>query len=104
MNKSQHQLDYLREYTPDLVAALTNLGQASGYYDADGHYTRTQPVFNAFGIGTSNELVARSPSLRNQGLQRVSGRCPGGAVQPSPDGSAPWKVPGCNPATTPPGP
>jgi phospholipid/cholesterol/gamma-HCH transport system substrate-binding protein len=104
MNQSQAQLDYLREYTPDVVAALTNLGQAGGYYDANGHYVRTQPVFNAFGLNGSNELTSRSPALRNQGIQVVHGRCPGGAVQPSPDGSAPWKVPGCNPATTPPGP
>jgi phospholipid/cholesterol/gamma-HCH transport system substrate-binding protein len=104
MNQSQAQLDYLREYTPDVVAALTNLGQAGGYYDANGHYVRTQPVFNAFGLSGSNELTSRSPALRNEGLQVVHGRCPGGAVQPSPDGSAPWKVPGCNPATTPPGP
>ena len=104
MNRSQHQLDYLREYAPDVVASLANLGQASGYYDANGHYTRTQPVFNAFGISGANQLVTRSPSLRNQGLHQVSGRCPGGAVQPTPDGSAPWSVLGCNPATTPPGP
>jgi phospholipid/cholesterol/gamma-HCH transport system substrate-binding protein len=104
MDKSQHQLDYLREYTPDVIAAITNFGQASGYYDANGHYTRTQPVFNAFSINGANQLVPRPPGLRDQGFQQVSGRCPGGAVQPTPDGSAPWRVPGCNPASTPPGP
>ena len=104
MNRSQHQLDYLREYTPDLVGSLTNIGQAGAYYDANGHYTRTQPVFNAFGINAANQLVSRSPSLRNEGLHQVSGRCPGGAVQPTPDRSAPWPVLGCNPASTPPGP
>ena len=104
MNRSQHQLDYLREYTPDLVGSLTNIGQAGAYYDANGHYTRTQPVFNAFGINAANQLVSRSPSLRTEGLQQVSGRCPGGAIQPTPDRSAPWPVLGCNPASTPPGP
>ena len=44
-NDSQPQVDYLREYTPDVVAALTNLGQAGAYYDANGHYARTQPCF-----------------------------------------------------------
>jgi phospholipid/cholesterol/gamma-HCH transport system substrate-binding protein len=104
MNRSQHQLDYLREYAPDVIASIGNISQASGYYDANGHYTRTQPVFNAFGITGANQLVSRSPALRDQGLHQVSGRCPGGAVQASPDGSAPWPVLGCNPATTPPGP
>ena len=104
MNRSQHQLDYLREFTPDVVGSITNLGQASGYYDANGHYTRTQPVFNAFGLNGANQLVSRSPSLRNEGLHQVKSRCPGGAVQPTPDHSAPWPVLGCNPANTPPGP
>ncbi len=105
MNDSQAQLDYLREFAPDVVAALSNLGQAAAYYDANGHYTRTQPVFSAFGLDASNQLQALpSQSLRNQGQQVVRSRCPGGAVQPSPDGSAPVRVPGCNPANTPPGP
>jgi phospholipid/cholesterol/gamma-HCH transport system substrate-binding protein len=104
-NASQPQLDYLREYAPDVVAALTNLGQAGAYYDANGHYTRTQPVFGAFGLNGFNQLTALpSASLRYNGLQVVHGRCPGGAVQPSPDGSAPVRVAGCNPASTPPGP
>jgi phospholipid/cholesterol/gamma-HCH transport system substrate-binding protein len=104
MNASQAQLDYLREFTPDVVAALTNLGQASGYYDANGHYTRTQPVFGAFAVNGANQLTPQSPSLRFDGLHVVRSRCPGGAVQPTPDGSAPVKVPGCNPNNTPPGP
>ncbi len=104
LNTSQPQLDYLREYAPDVVASLTNLGQAGAYYDANGHYTRTQPVFGTFGLNGVNQLVPQLPSARYNGLQVVHGRCPGGAVQPPPDGSAPARVPGCNPASTPPGP
>jgi phospholipid/cholesterol/gamma-HCH transport system substrate-binding protein len=104
MNDSQAQLDYLREFTPDVVAALTNLGQAGAYYDANGHYQRTQPMFGAFGLDASNQLTEKPPSDRYLGLQEVHSRCPGGAVQPPPDGSAPVKVPNCNPSTTPPGP
>ena len=105
MNASQAQLDYLREFTPDVVAALTNLGQAAAYYDANGHYTRTQPVFGAFwaGRGESASVTARR-RCGTSGLHVVRSRCPGGAVQPTPDGSAPVPVPGCNPANTPPGP
>jgi phospholipid/cholesterol/gamma-HCH transport system substrate-binding protein len=105
MNDSQAQLDYLREFAPDVVAALTNLGQTAAYYDANGHYTRTQPMFSAFGLDANNQLqTLPSQSLRNQGQQVVRRRCPGGAVQPPPDGSAPVRVPGCDPTTTPPGP
>jgi phospholipid/cholesterol/gamma-HCH transport system substrate-binding protein len=103
-NDSQPQVDYFRQYTPDVVAALTNLGQIGAYYDANGHYARTQPWFGAFGVNGANELTNRFPSQRYDGLHNVNRRCPGGAVQPSPDGSSPVGVPGCNKADTPPGP
>jgi phospholipid/cholesterol/gamma-HCH transport system substrate-binding protein len=104
MNDSQAQLDTFREYTPDVVAALTNLGQTGAYYDANGHYARTQPYFNAFALDGFNELVPKPASQRYSGLQVVHGRCPGGATQATPDGSAPWLVPGCALSATPPGP
>ena len=104
MDASQNQLDNLREYTPDVIAALTDIGQASAYYDANGHYVRVQPSFFAFGLDSQNQLTTRPPSERYQGLQNVSARCPGGAVQPAPDGSAPHAVPGCQPSSSPPGP
>jgi phospholipid/cholesterol/gamma-HCH transport system substrate-binding protein len=104
LNASQHQLDYLREFTPDVVAALTNLGQAGAYYDANGHYVRTAPVLNALTLNGANQLTTQFPSQRYQGLQVVHNRCPGGAVQATPDGSAPEVVPGCSASSTPPGP
>jgi len=87
-----------------VIAALTDLGQASAYYDANGHYVRVQPSFFAFGLNSQNQLTQRPPSERYQGLQNVTARCPGGAVQPAPDGSAPHAVAGCNANATPPGP
>jgi phospholipid/cholesterol/gamma-HCH transport system substrate-binding protein len=97
MNASQLQLNYLRYYTPDVVAALSNIGQTGAYYDANGHYARTQPTFFAFKLSPQNALEAKPPSQRYDGLANVKNRCPGGALQPAPDGSAPWAVPGCNP-------
>ena len=90
------QLNYLRDYTPDVIAALSNVGQASSYYDANGHYVRTQPDTLALQINGSNELVAQPPSQRYAGLTHVTTRCPGSAVPPTPDGSAPVAVPGCS--------
>jgi phospholipid/cholesterol/gamma-HCH transport system substrate-binding protein len=104
MNASQSQLDSLREYTPDVVAALANVGQASAYYDANGHYVRVQPTFFALDTDSQNRLETRPPSERYQGLDVAHARCPGAALQPSPDGSAPNPVPGCQPGSTPPGP
>lgn len=103
-NDSTDQVAYLRDYTPDVVAALTNLGQAGAYYDANGHYVRTQPSLFAFALNSSNQLTTQFPGDRYQGLQVVHNRCPGSAVQPSPDGSAPASVPGCQTSDVPPGP
>jgi phospholipid/cholesterol/gamma-HCH transport system substrate-binding protein len=94
LNDSQAQLDYLREYTPDVVAALTNVGQASAYYDANGHYLRAMPELFAFALTSSHQLTTQFPAQRYAGLQTARSRCPGAAVQPTPDGSAPHAVPG----------
>jgi phospholipid/cholesterol/gamma-HCH transport system substrate-binding protein len=104
MDDSQAQLDYLRNYTPDVVGALTNLGQIGATYDANGHYTRTQPALFPFALNGANQLTTRFPSQRYQGLHSVRTRCPGSATQPSPDGSAPQPVPGCSTSSVPPGP
>lgn len=103
-NVSQAQTDYLREYTPDLVAALSDVGQAGANYDANGHYFRVQPALEPFTLNSSGQLTMQFPSQRYQGLQAVRTRCPGGAVQPTPDGSAPTPVAGCDETSTPPGP
>jgi phospholipid/cholesterol/gamma-HCH transport system substrate-binding protein len=104
LNDSEKQVEYLRDFTPDVVGALTNLGQAGAYYDANGHYVRTQPVLFPFTIDSNNELTTQFPSQRYAGLHAAGNRCPGSAVQASPDGSAPEQVPGCSTTAVPPGP
>lgn len=104
LNDSEGQVEYLRNYTPDVVAALTNLGQAGAYYDANGHYVRTQPVLFPFGLDSNNELTMQFPSQRYDGLKAVRTHCPGSASQATPDGSAPQSVPGCSTSDVPPGP
>jgi phospholipid/cholesterol/gamma-HCH transport system substrate-binding protein len=101
--QSKPQLDYLREYTPDVVAALSDVGQASSNYDAFGHYVRSQPDVFALTINGANQLVQQFPDQRYAGLHHVTARCPGSAVQPAPDGSAPNSVPGCDSSQVPPG-
>lgn len=100
---SSSQVAYLRQYWPDVIAALADVGQASAYYDANGHYLRTQPALFPFSLDSSNRLSTQFPSQRYQGLQVVHNRCPGSAVQPTPDGSAPSSVPGCDTTAVPPG-
>jgi ABC-type transporter Mla subunit MlaD len=97
------QIQSLRAYTPDIVAALANTGQLSGYYDANGHYGRSEPFYGAYGI-SGGTLTDQSPANRYNGLTVVkTGRCPGSATQPG-DKSMPVSVPGCNTSNTPAGP
>jgi phospholipid/cholesterol/gamma-HCH transport system substrate-binding protein len=102
--ESRPQINYLRQYTPDVVAALTNVGQAGAYYDANGHYVRTQPLLFPFTTDSMGQLVTQNPSLKYQGLEHATNRCPGSAVQPSPDGSTPSAVGGCDTSQVLPGP
>ncbi|HWG07417.1 MAG TPA: MlaD family protein [Solirubrobacteraceae bacterium] len=79
-------------YSPDLEGTLREFGQASAYYDANGHYVRVNPVFPDFAPGGGeNNLTPSSPGAALAPLK--SGqlrRCPGGATQPAADGSSPF--------------
>ena len=41
-------LEFARPYTPELVGWFRDFGQGAANYDANGHYARVQPIFNAF--------------------------------------------------------
>jgi phospholipid/cholesterol/gamma-HCH transport system substrate-binding protein len=98
------QIQALRQYTPDIVAALANTGQLDGYYDANGHYGRSEPLYGAYGISSSGTLTNQAPQDRYNGLTVVkTGRCPGGATQPA-DGSMPEAASGCDTTNKPTGP
>jgi len=104
-DRSQEFVDTLRQYTPDLVGALTKLGQTTSYYDANGHYARVQPLFSPFVYDPETNELRRAPDGgRIDAFERGrSRRCPGSAVQPPPDGSAPFEVEDCDPDAVPPG-
>jgi len=105
MNRSQDFVDTLRQYTPDLAGWFTKFGQSAAAYDANGNYARIQPIFSPFSVNDATGLLTPvTPAQRLDGFeQRQFRRCPGGAMQPPPDGSAPIAVPGCDPGTSPPG-
>jgi phospholipid/cholesterol/gamma-HCH transport system substrate-binding protein len=112
--KSQPVLQTARPYVPELVGWFRDFGQGASNYDANGHYARIQPIFNAFQFNDNpagGVLTAVPPGDRFQGLQTgVTRRCPGAASQPAADGSAPWTDNGnldssdCDPSLVPPGP
>ncbi len=111
LNKSLPVLSFIRPYTPDFVGWLRDFGQSTSNYDANGHYARVQPVFNAFKYNQAANTLTPVPSAeRLPGLQNGADlvpRCPGAAAQPPADGSAPWRDSGgtldCNASIFPPG-
>ena len=56
LTKGQDVVQFARPYTVDLVGWVRELGQATAFYDANGHYARVSPAFNAYKYdsGTNN--------------------------------------------------
>lgn len=103
-DRSQEFVDTLRQYTPDLAGFLTKFGQAASAYDANGHYARVAPIFSPFRSDPdTGELFRVDDGERLDDFELgPRRRCPGGATQPPPDGSAPFPVADCDPSATPP--
>jgi len=105
-------IKFVRPYTPDLVGWLRDFGQGSANYDANGHFARIQPIFNAYSFDDNpagGTLTPIPPSQRLAGLQTGQvRRCPGAASQAPVDGSAPFRdsdgTLDCDPSLVLPGP
>jgi phospholipid/cholesterol/gamma-HCH transport system substrate-binding protein len=111
---------FARPYAPDVLGLVSRLGQATAYYDANGHYARAYPVANIFS-NTAGALAPQTPAQQydffdsNPLGRGTFVRCPGGATQPI-GGSNPFTDngnllsggqdpnPKCDPADVPPGP
>jgi phospholipid/cholesterol/gamma-HCH transport system substrate-binding protein len=114
LEKAQPVLEFARPYTPELVGWFRDFGQGAANYDANGHFARIQPIFNAFSFtdnGRGGVLSPIPPANRFDGFETgVIRRCPGAATQPPPDGSAPFTDDGdlgpddCDPSLRLPGP
>jgi phospholipid/cholesterol/gamma-HCH transport system substrate-binding protein len=78
-------------YSPDLEGTLRTFGQATSYYDANGHYTHINPLFPDFKLGAEDNLTPTSPQQALEGLKAGQlRRCPGAATQAAADGSSPF--------------
>lgn len=113
----QPTLDFFRPYWGEFINGFANLGQITGYYDANGHFARVQAAgVNFFNYDQGSQTL--SPvSMADQYDQfpdfEPAKRCPGGGTQPAADGSnpfydPPWAESGlsgddCNPSQVPPG-
>jgi phospholipid/cholesterol/gamma-HCH transport system substrate-binding protein len=115
LQKSQPVVTYIRPFAPELIGWIRDFGQGASAYDANGHYARIQPIFNAFSVtenpaGGGQVLAPNAPSQRGNFTQTHQlRRCPGAASQPPEDKSAPFTddgrlLPDCDPNQVPPGP
>ena len=82
-----------RPYTPDFVGWMDDFSHTGGY-DANGSFSRTQTLLNAFSpsdssgaISTLLPLADRADVLKNFTRTQQVKRCPGAAEDIAPDGS-----------------
>jgi phospholipid/cholesterol/gamma-HCH transport system substrate-binding protein len=115
LKRSQPVIEFIRPYAVDFSAWIEKFAHAVGYYDANGHYARVQPIFEAFSYadnGGDGVLNPITPAQRQAVItdRRNDRRCPGGATQPATDASSPFSDSGkltredCDPTLRPPGP
>jgi phospholipid/cholesterol/gamma-HCH transport system substrate-binding protein len=96
LSESAPVLSFIRPYTPDLVGFLRSFGSAAATYDANGHYARTVPVFDAFKFSDDQNggtLAPKDRSERGKSDYLSTGnlrRCPGSSLPPLSDASAPF--------------
>jgi phospholipid/cholesterol/gamma-HCH transport system substrate-binding protein len=89
-------LSFIRPYTPDLIGFIRGFASASATYDANGHYARTVPVFDAFNFtddADGGTLTLKDRSEKGKSPYLTSGhlrRCPGASLPPLSDASAPF--------------
>ena len=98
LKKAQPVIEFIRPYTPDFVGWLRDFGQGASNYDANGHFARVAPQFNAYQFNDTPVplITPQDPSQRLNSdipgyFTPAPRRCPGTASQPPADGSAPWR-------------
>lgn len=103
---------FIRPYVPDFVAWLRSFGGAMGTYDANGHYARTMPIFDAFNFvddADGGHYTPKPPAERGRSPFLKLGnlkRCPGASTPTPADGSTPFvdsgelANPDCDPSQT----
>jgi phospholipid/cholesterol/gamma-HCH transport system substrate-binding protein len=120
LQKSTPVFAFFRPYAPEFAGWFRDFGLSTSNYDANGHYARISPAFNAFSYDAATDTLnplpdnQRTAGLPNGGVPGVTSpaqlapRCPGAATQPPADGSAPYRDRSgnldCDPRIVPPGP
>ena len=96
LQRAQPVLEFIRPYTPDFVGWLRDFGQGAANYDANGHFARIQPIFNAFSF-TDNPaggvLTPIPPSQRMDGARDRRDQALPGRRQPARPPTTPRPTP-----------
>jgi phospholipid/cholesterol/gamma-HCH transport system substrate-binding protein len=96
LNQSTPIFEFARPYIPDVIGWVSNWAGIFAPYDANGHYARTMPVFDAFSFSPDTQggtLTPKPPNMRGSGGALQTGfshRCAGAAITPPLDHSAPY--------------
>lgn len=96
LGQSEPVLAFVRPYAPDLVGFVRSFAAATATYDANGHYARTVPVFDAFsftGDAAGGALAPKDKTQRGNSPYLTTGytrRCPGASLPRLSDASAPF--------------
>jgi phospholipid/cholesterol/gamma-HCH transport system substrate-binding protein len=102
INDSTPNIRFMRAYSPDLLAAISNLGQVTAYYDGNGHYARVLPAaLGTFSYDAATEELEptwKDPAAQFDFFTSTANafepggfeRCPGSASQEAEDGSTPF--------------
>jgi phospholipid/cholesterol/gamma-HCH transport system substrate-binding protein len=99
LKKSQPVIEFVRPYAPDFTQWFRDFGLSTANYDANGHFARIAPQFNAFSFTEQPVpvLTPQDPSQRLNGngipgfFTPAPRRCPGTGSQPPADNSAPFR-------------
>lgn len=104
LGKGTSVFDFARPYTVDLAGWIRELGQVTAFYDANGHYARVSPAFNAYSFDSGNNTFSIQDADKRLSVYEgiTNGtyntrRCPGAAAG-APTGMAwPFLTPaGCD--------
>src|SRR3954447_583874 len=96
LDQSTPVFEFIRPYTPDLIGFIRSFGSAAATYDANGHYARTVPIFDAFKFTDDSEggsLTAKDASEKGKSPYLTTGnlrRCPGTSLPALTDTSTPF--------------
>ena len=90
--KAQPVLEFARPYTPELVGWFRDFGQGAANYDANGHFARIQPIFNAFQF-TDNPAGGRAHAGPARAAAATACRTTSGAAARAPRSSVPPTTP-----------